>query len=189
MWQTIAAIVSSLVGIAGLLVGWQKAREDALRREDVLLWSNEVIRAMKTLVLICLHKEPHLDATTAKNKIVEVMFDTSILIERGRIFFKNEIIDDHGHDKEPAYRGYRPKILDPILVSHQIACRWARADEKERLRMGCVAEDSLKKFVSLAQREVGRSRTASAEASKGGDGLQLDALLCGVSDNKLRHLG
>ena len=72
--------------------------------------------------------------------------------------------------KQPAYRGFRPAILDPIVVVHQIAVAWRAADPDMQLRYRCVAEDCLKTFVSLAQKEVGRSRAASAYASRSGNG-------------------
>ncbi len=61
-------------------------------------------------------------------------------------------------------------LLDPIVVSHQIACQWEGAADEEKERMILVAEDCVRRFVSMAQREVGRSRTAHAASMIKGEG-------------------
>jgi hypothetical protein len=185
---TAAAIVSALVATAGLFVGWLKWRESTLRREDVLAWANETIRELQSLLLICALKPPQLEVATAKARLTEVIFNTSVLVERGRLFFKNRIVNDYGLEKELAFRGYRPEILDPIVIAHQIACGWAEANEDAQLRMRVVAEDCVKKFVSLVQKEVGRDRTAAADTSQAGKGLSLGHLLNEVSDSRLKRL-
>jgi hypothetical protein len=146
--ETIAAVVSAFVATGSLFVGlfvvWMQRRESALRRGDVLAWANEVICALESLLLVSMLNASQLDASVAKSKLSEVIFNTAILVERGRMFFKNMVVDDYGSEKQSAYRGYRPKILDPIVVAHQIACGWGDADEETRLRMRVVAEDCLK---------------------------------------------
>jgi hypothetical protein len=190
--DTVAAIVSAFVATATLFVGlfvvWINRRESTLRRGEVLAWANEVICALEGLLLVCILDDSRLNAAVAKSKLTEVIFSTATLVERGRMFFKNEVVDDFGQEKEAAYRGYRPLILDHIVIAHQIACGWGDADEDTRLRMRLVAEDSLKKFVSLAQAEVGRGETASAGAAKGGDGIRLVSQLGAVDQQRVNRL-
>ena len=95
--------------------------------------------------------------------------------------------DDHGQEKEPAYRGHRPTILDQIVLAHQIARQWEKANDAQRTDMMLLAEDCAKKFVSLAQQEVGRSRTASAVTKKAGDGRQLDDLLKNFNSTQMEE--
>ncbi|MBS9478989.1 hypothetical protein [Ancylobacter radicis] len=118
----------------------------------------------------------------------DLIFATSIEIEKGRLFFKNHTIDDFGKEKKEAYRGYRPLILDQLVVAHQIACEFPEANDDERLRMELVAEDCLKTFVSMAQKEVGRDRTASADTRQGGDGAQLWHRMQDVNERQLSRL-
>ena len=179
MWSA----VSALVGLAGLLAGWLKWRASELRRNDVFALSCQVSSALETLLIVSMHAGGRLSDDAANDKLTSVLFETGILIERGRIFFRNEVIDEFGRNKEPAYRGYRPSILDPIVVAHQISVQWPTADRSDRARMRIVAEDSLKKFVSLVQKEVGRSRTASADTKNGGTGAKLRHLLA-VADER-----
>jgi hypothetical protein len=185
----VVSALSFLVGAFGLLISYRSTREKQLRLDDVLKWSNEVIRAMQTLYLICLLGEKNLEAGEAKAMRQRIAIDTSVLVEQGRMFFKNQPDPAHGKDKPPAYRGYRAEILDPIVVAHQIACRWDAADAEARQRMTLVAEGIVRRFVSMAQQEVGRGETQSREMAKGGRGDSLETLMQAFDAARLDALG
>jgi hypothetical protein len=177
------AVVVSLLALIFSLYKW---RESLLRRSDVLAWSNQAISAMKTLHLICLLGESYFSADELDVKLKELSFRTSILIEQGRMFFKNQAAD-YGQEKELAYRGYRARILDHLVVSHLISKRWLGADAESRARMCLLAESHEQMFVSLVQKEVGRSRTASADTKHGGDHINLNALMAKVDQDKVTN--
>jgi hypothetical protein len=48
-----------------------------------------------------------------------------------------------------------------------------------------VAEDSVRRFVSMAQQEVGRGETQSREIAKGGKGDTLEMLMTGLASSRL----
>lgn len=185
MWEFLAAVVTAIVALVSGFIGWRRARENALRKEDVHNWSNDVIRNMQSLVLICERRNGALSPEEERAKLLDIFFATSVLAEQGRLFFKNQPAGSYGSDKPEAYRGKRPEILDQVLVAHAIARTFAGTDEAGRKRMGCVAEDAARRFVSLAQKEVGRGRTASAETRRGGTGTSLENLLQGVTAERL----
>jgi hypothetical protein len=187
MWEFFAAIVSALVAFAGLLFAWRNAREAALRKGEVLAWSNDVIGNLQSLVLICQQRSA-LPQPIEAEKLRDIYFATSVLAEQGRLFFKNERAGNHGVEKQEAFRGLRADILDQVILAHQIAGRFERADEDSRLRMACVAEDAERRFVTLAQKEVGRVRTASVDTSKGGYGAQLNWLMDRLDQKRLDSL-
>ena len=167
-------LLSVLVAAAGLYFSWRNKHDYELRQGDVLAWANEVIAELQTLALVCQLTEQHIGHDTAKQKITDVIFNTSILVERGRLFFRNTSDGAHGKEKPHAYRGRRPVILDQLVLAHQIACAWPGADADTRRAMAVVAEDVLQRFVSLVQMEVGRMRTASADTRRRGDGTDLE---------------
>lgn len=171
----------------GLPLVWLTSRQDELRREDVLVWVNQTIEALQSQFLICLAE---LEGTEVggKDRMTEIYFSTSILIEQGRMFFRNAKPGEYGQRKPPAYRGFRPCILDHLVVAHQIAIRWPNADGGERLLMRQISEDCVKAFVSLAQKEVGRDRTASADTSAGGNGANLDYLMGQATNRRSDHV-
>ncbi len=162
----------SVIGVC-----WLRWRCSELRREEVLSWADECIECLQTLFIISSLKDPILNQEKINEIRLKTIFYTSTLIERGRLFFKNEVVDDFGEEKLVAYQGYRPQILDHLVVAHQIARNWPHGSEDEIIRRSYIAEICLKSFVSLAQKEIGRDRAASVEALKGGAGVHLPALM------------
>jgi hypothetical protein len=178
IYASIASVVSACVAACGLFFAWRQSREGTLRRADVLRWAEDAIDQLQTLLVICVLDEGELEPAFEREKLAAIMLTTSTLAERGRLFFKNEIRGDgHGQDKEQAYQGYRPKILDQLVVAHQIARHWPQANADARKIMLILAQDAARTFVSLAQQEVGRSKTASAVTKRAGDGRDLDELV------------
>jgi hypothetical protein len=178
IYASIASVVSACIAACGLFFAWRQSREGTLRRADVLRWAEDSIDQLQSLLVICVLGEGELEPGFERDKLAAIMFATSTLTERGRLFFKNEIRDDgHGQDKELAYQGYRPKILDQLVVAHQIARHWPQANADDRKIMLILAQDAARTFVSLAQQEVGRSKTASAVTKRAGDGRDLDELV------------
>jgi hypothetical protein len=178
IYASIASVVSACVAACGLFFAWRQSREGTLRRADVLRWAEDAIDQLQTLLVICVLDEGELEPAFEREKLAAIMLTTSTLAERGRLFFKNEIRGDgHGQDKEQAYQGYRPKILDQLVVAHQIARHWPQANADDRKIMLILAQDAARTFVSLAQQEVGRSKTASAVTKRAGDGRDLDELV------------
>ena len=184
----IAGFTSALIALCALTVGWLQWRERQLRQDDVLKWANEVIRAQQTLFLVIYLGDSAFEKAAARSMLSKIAVDTSVLVEQGRLFFKNTPHPTHGAERHPAYRGFRPMILDPVVVAHQIACQWEGAAEEERERMVLVAEDCVRNFVSMAQREVGRGRTAHMASAIKGEGEKLEVLLSKVKPERLGAL-
>ncbi len=186
-WQALAALVA-LAALAGGALRW---REQALRREEVLAWGAQAIEALQSLVLLCALPAGRIDPAVAEARLSDVIFQTSILTEQGRMFFKNTRVGRIGKDKPAAYRGRRPAILDHLIAAHEAAVRLAGGvDLDSRARLSLVAEDSLKGFVSLIQSEVGRSRVRSPAAGKPGESIRLELLMARLNparvDERLR---
>jgi hypothetical protein len=186
--QAVAGFISAMIAAVAALLVWLQWRERRLRQDDVLRWANEAIRAQQTLYLVLFLGDSAFDKATAKTMLAKIAVDTSVLVEQGRLFFRNTPHATHGADRHPAYRGYRPMLLDPLVVAHQIACQWEGAADEERERMVLVAEDCVRSFVSMAQLEVGRSKTAHEDTARKGEGEKLEALLGKVKPERLAAL-
>ncbi len=186
--QVGVGLLSAAIAATAALMVWLQWRERRLRQDDVLRWANEVIRAQQTLHLLLFLGDAGFGKAEARALLAKLAVDLSVLVEQGRLFFRNTPHPTYGAERPPAYRGYRPLLLDSIVVSHQIACRWAGADAAERDRMVIVAEDCVRNFVSMAQREVGRSRTAHQDTAVKGEGESLDVLLGRVADGRVDAL-
>lgn len=190
-WEAVAAVVAVL-GAVGALTTWvvgrferaderkaerAKAHAEGLRLDEVAGWAAEAIGVMQSLVVALQLDEKAIQNDDRRARVLEVAFQSSVLIETGRLFFKNAIIDDFGKDKELAYRGYRPVVLDQLVIACQVANRFLVQKHDNDCRLLAVAEDATRKFVSLVQAEVGRSRSASTDTNIHGDGANLDYLL------------
>jgi len=186
--QAIAGFLSATVAAIAALLVFLQWRERHLRQDDVLKWAHEVIRTEQTLYLVLFLGDSVFDKPTARSMLAKIAVDTSVLVEQGRMFFRNTPHPTYGANRHPAYRGNRPMLLDPIVVAHQIACQWDGAADEEKERMILVAEDCVRSFVSMAQREVGRSRTAHAASMIKGEGQSLDTLLGKVNPERLAAL-
>src|SRR5262245_26030063 len=116
-------LIPVIVGIVGLFFTWKKYRDDSLRKSDVLAWANDVISCLEALVVGCILLPRKIGEEKCRDRLLDIAFDSAILVERGRIFFRNTQVKGFGEDKKPAYRGYRPMILDPIVATHQVAMR------------------------------------------------------------------
>jgi hypothetical protein len=169
------------LALAGGVVRW---REQALRREEVQAWADRGIAALQGLVLLSALPPERLGPTEAR--LTEIIFQTSILTEQGRMFFRNTPAGRLGREKPAAYRGRRPAILDHLIAAHEAACRLAAgADAETCARLSLVAEDSLKGFVSLIQPEVGRSRIRSPAAGQPGESVRLDHLMAKLDPRRI----
>lgn len=186
--EGVAGAASALITAVALFATWLSSRRSELRREDVHDWANEAIAALQTIRLICASPRMQLTREDERTRLSQLAIDASVLVERGRLFFRNARSSD-GRGRQRAYRGKRPEILDQLVVGHQIACSWPEADADKRVRMGLVAEDVLRRFVTLMQAEVGRSRTASAGTRRRGDGADLDWRMMDLDSDRLASAG
>jgi hypothetical protein len=181
----VAGFTSAFVAAIAAVLVWLQWQERRLRQDDVLRWASDVIRSLQTLYLTLFLGDSAFTSAEAKAMRGKLSVETSVLVEQGRLFFKNTPHPTHGADRHPAYRGYRPMLLDPVVVAHQIACQWDGAADEEKERMVLVAEDCVRSFVSMAQREVGRGRTAHMASAIKGEGEKLEVLLAKVKPERL----
>lgn len=184
----LAGFTSSFIAAVAATLVWLQWRERRLRQDDVLGWSSAVITSLQTLYLTLFLGDSSFTPSEARAVRGRIAVETSVLVEQGRLFFRNTPHPTHGAHRHPAYRGFRPMILDPIVVAHQIACQWDGCAEEERERMVLVAQDCVRSFVSMAQREVGRSKTAHMASAIKGEGEKLEVLLARVAPERLTAL-
>ena len=91
-------LVSAIVAMAGVALAWWRFREESLRRSEVLDWANQSIACLESLVIACilLPKAEDLESGIkvregCNSRILDAAFDSAVLVERGRIFFKNQL--------------------------------------------------------------------------------------------------
>jgi hypothetical protein len=179
--EAIAAIASAIIAwivAGGALVQWYlNRRSNQLRLSEVASWAERSIAALQSVYLICALDEGRLEPGRLKAKADDLIFETSILVEQGRLFFRNVLAATYGKEKPEAYRGLRPRILDQLVIANQVVCAWQAASADERRKLALVAYDAAREFVSLIRQEVGRDAAVASGASQGGTGVWLPQLL------------
>ena len=176
------AAISVLIAFASLVgagIGWRR-RE--LRREEVLNWAFEAIACIQTLNIMCNDSEN----SYREENFIELKFRLSILVETGRLFFKNSNFEKSSLKYSVsyiAYQGSRPKVLDKLVFAAQIAENWSTATAEDREKMAQIIDNCRRQFVSIMQGEVGRARTASIETKAAGQSGGLSDLMASLEPN------
>jgi len=128
------AIGSAALALASLVLNWLVVRRqtqlqfETLKAEmdaEVIAWTHEAIDLVSQSIALARGR----GAAYAPEEFARLAHETSqklsSIADRGRLFFPNEAPERHGQDKETAFQGYRPPILDAVVF----ACnRLARVD-------------------------------------------------------------
>ncbi|WP_095200959.1 hypothetical protein [Mesorhizobium carmichaelinearum] len=178
--EAYATLASAILSALAIFVAWSQFKKGEYRIDHVTSWSNDSISNLQEIYLVISASAEITNEKQKRDRLTELCINSSILIEKGRIFFKNQVINTYGATKPEAYRGYRPKILDPLVVAHEISKDWFKSDAQRRDRLARLAYENVRQFVSLAQKEVGRSKTTSADTAQGGQGVNLERLLAAL---------
>ena len=180
-WVEAIAITQALIALALVLLTrtihtTQMRAQRALRVHD---WGVACIDALAEADH-CLRSDPRSRADPAyRHRTDEILPKLSALTDQGRMFSENTDRGSFGRARLPAYRGLRPKILDPLVAAYRALDEFettGRAPDQE-------ASERLvewrRYFVSLLQMEVNPSwlkrATAYREEAGGGAGRHVDA--------------
>lgn len=125
--EVLIALLSAAVAVFGAMISRNETRkQQRLQLENLrhnvdaqsLGWGNTCIDVLNRAAMFARTRQHQSnDASFLQNR-VNMMLAISSLVERGRLFFPN--IDPHskGSEKEGAYRGSRPPILDALMFAY-----------------------------------------------------------------------
>ena len=136
---TIWQLMGLTVAVIGTLIAvWKfqtEIQEKKRRLGDVFQWANNVIRELQTLVLICEHGTVKFSQDTIADKLEEVTFNTSILLEQGRLLFKNVPIEPPPRTEEHSSRliAYIRLIIAYIVLHFKNVSETEKPDDAENL--------------------------------------------------------
>jgi hypothetical protein len=137
----------------------QKESLRVQRDNDVLHWGNATIETLSQLESIASVGDSHPELVTRYLiKKLECMAELSAAIDKGRMYFPNVQKDDHGTNKDPAFRGYRRPILDALADAYHASANYQFGDA---LSMQTVRKEinlSRRRFVSELQKAVDPER-------------------------------
>lgn len=125
--ETWLAVGSAALAIASFVLNWRivnrqmamqfeslKAQMDA----DMLAWAHEASDALSEGILLARGRGSCFAPEEMRVRRLGAAQRLSSLADRGRLFFPNHAPNDHGHDREAAFKGFRPPILDTVVFGY-----------------------------------------------------------------------
>ncbi|WP_143435400.1 hypothetical protein [Henriciella aquimarina] len=126
-WALIITLVSAVFAILGAIASHmetrrqEKIRVETLRMQvdgATLDWGAAAIDLLGRMAMFARTRRAQTNEQGFNTNKVNLMMQLSSLIERGRMFFPNVDPEKKGAEKEGAYRGSRPPILDALVYAH-----------------------------------------------------------------------
>jgi hypothetical protein len=120
------AVGSAALALASLVLNWLVVRRqtelqyETLRAEmdsDVIDWAHQAIDLVSQGAALARGRGTTYAADDFRRLAHETAQQLSAVADRGRLFFPNDEPERHGQDKEAAFQGFRPPILDAIIFS------------------------------------------------------------------------
>jgi hypothetical protein len=120
------AVGSAALALASLVLNWLVVRRqtelqyETLRAEmdsDVVDWAHQAIDLVSQGAALARGRGTTYAADDFRRLAHETAQQLSAVADRGRLFFPNDEPERHGQDKEAAFQGFRPPILDAIIFS------------------------------------------------------------------------
>ena len=148
-----AATVSAVLAIFAIYFSW-RANTRSLHFEwlrETLEWSHECVDTLAELAHLC--STEGLEAAFYPQRKYELMSRLSSLIDRGRIFFVNEQNTSHGAEKEPAYQGFAPVIIEILKASYSYAEMIDFSDKEKCKELNEKLIKARRMFVSVLQQQ------------------------------------
>ncbi len=129
-----------------------------LRRDsDIIAWSEACLSGFcQAEMLLRPEYVAVTDEKEFEKKRYEVLAEISCCIDRGRFFFQNTGAEKF-EEKESAYRGFRPPMLDKLVGTYQVLSNATYQGSKDPSERAWLREQAIKHkraFVSMVQTEV-----------------------------------
>ena len=125
--EFVVALLSALVAVFGALIRRNETRKQRqLQLENLrhgidaqsLGWGNACIDTLTRAAMFARTRQHQANDASFLQGRVNLMLALSSLVERGRLFFPNIDPQGKGIEKEGAYRGSRPPILDALMLAY-----------------------------------------------------------------------
>lgn len=149
--STWVSVCSAALALMSVIASWMiAARQAELQYEglragmdqEVAGWSHEAIDQLASASSLAKNRAT-LSEVEFRTALSEASWRLSALADRGRLFFPNERPDLFGPDRERAFRGIRPPVLDALVF----ACC-----QLEQLRNGGDHDNAAAEFLVKCRR-------------------------------------
>ena len=161
----VLGIALTIVGLGFAYTAW---RSKEPRKDEILAWSQECIDIFQRTYLAVSGASKATDKQKYFDVLPELKLRSSVQVERGRLFFLNV-----KHDQLISNRGLRPIILDCLVANCQICELAPQYLDGDLRKLAAISLQYGRRFVTLAQEEVGRSQQSNSGAEKAGDHVDI----------------
>jgi hypothetical protein len=119
--------------------------------EDFRTWADQAVESLTEAIHLC-----DLDPNKVQDESVfsrrhRLRIAISSMIDKGRWFYPNIILDEHGAHKEEAYRGYRHELLDGLVEAYGSLQRLDYENQKNNWSVRKDLTAAKRHFVSQVQ--------------------------------------
>ncbi|MEJ0059983.1 MAG: hypothetical protein WDM79_10590 [Terricaulis sp.] len=120
------AVISALVAVASVVLNWLIVRRqtiiqfETLKAEmdsETMSWAHETIDLVSEGVGLARGRGKIYAGADFRQRAHEISQRLSSAADRGRLIFPNEAPGHHGQEKEAAFQGFRPPILDAVVFT------------------------------------------------------------------------
>ncbi|KCZ84372.1 hypothetical protein HAD_01795 [Hyphomonas adhaerens MHS-3] len=195
---TVVTVVSAIAAVIGALASRAETRKQRqLRTEQLrqtidsssLDWGNAAIDTLARAAMLARTRHFHGNEGSFQTAKAATLVNLTGLIDRGRMFFPN--LDEHkkGTEKDGAYRGSRPPILDAMVWVHCETAALTREGGPTGDNSGAFIDDCRRLVVSELQAHLdprrlnqvvgrydGQTRTHQQQAIERADSLRQQLL-------------
>ena len=125
--EVVVAILSAIVALTGAFISARETQKQrALQLENLrhnvdaqsLGWGNACIDVLNRAAMFARTRQHQSNDASFLQQRVNLLLAISSAVERGRLFFPNIDPASKGSEKEGAYRGSRPPILDSLMLAY-----------------------------------------------------------------------
>jgi hypothetical protein len=152
---TVVTVLSAIAAVIGALASRAETRKQRqLRTEQLrqsidsssLDWGSAAIDTLVRAAMLARTRHLHANEGAFQTARAATLINLSSLIDRGRMFFPNLDETKKGVEKDGAYRGSRPPILDAMV--------WAHSEIHALTRDGGPTGDNSAAFIDDCRRLV-----------------------------------
>ena len=120
--------------------------------KEVVSWARECVQSLSSAHEICASHNKDIEYIKVRRS--EILEKITSLIDEGRFVFENDRDNDHGRDKPYAYQGYRPDLMDYLLITYNILSKIDPGDGEIRPQLCAELIDQKREFVSDIQKII-----------------------------------
>jgi len=158
--DVVIAVSSACVAVVGAMLSMAETRRQReIQLENLrhgvdaqsLSWGNACIDMLGRAAVFARTRQHQQNDASFLQQRVNLMLAVSSLVERGRLFFPNINLESKGAEKEGAYRGHRPPILDALMFAYYEIEALSRTEGPTAENSGDFLDDCRRMLVSELQ--------------------------------------